>query len=73
MGQDQDYRPLEAILASLTRAYLAYLPDTARMDAPGLAWLPFSAPLEALAAPVLGPSSAVKGVTSREVGLPSPV
>jgi hypothetical protein len=28
-------KPLEAILAPLTRAYLAYLPDTARMGAPG--------------------------------------
>jgi hypothetical protein len=46
-------KPPEAILALLTRAYFAYLPETARMGAPGFAWPSLTRPFEAPCASVL--------------------
>jgi hypothetical protein len=56
-------KPLEATLASPTRAYLAYLATEPRMHVPGSAWPYLTAPPEAPSAPVLkaySPSNALQ-------------
>jgi hypothetical protein len=62
--EDRGRKPLEAVLAALTRAYLAYSPTEPRMAIPGRP-LPHTL-REIPLAPVLEPPRAVKLVTSSE-------